>query len=462
VGGIGLKIFLSFWLIFAMLIALFAILPSRFPGVRFSDHVRQHGLVAAAALEDSGPSACAQIAAAIERGTGIQLLLLDDEAVPLCSTSGAELEIFEAVLSARGDLAQSSGDTTVAIVQIVTPRGRSLRAAGRAPPGFSAVPVRPPVPWGSLGLTILVSGLVCFLVARYLAKPLQLVRDASNRLALGQLQARAGPTGEKRHDEIGDLVRAFDSMAARLEALVHAQGQILSDISHELRSPLARLSVALELARRKSGQTAAAELDRIQVESDRMNELIGRVLALARAEQDPNARTSSINLRYLVGDVVADASYEAQQDHKSVSFQPRADPEIVGDPELVASAIDNVIRNAVRYTPAQGTVEVTLSGDAHAAVIVVRDHGPGVPAAELERIFSPFHRVDASRTRAENDAGVGLGLAIARRSIDVHGGSITAENAPDGGLRVTIRLPIAGPATEPGAADTSLRTRNDS
>jgi two-component system sensor histidine kinase CpxA len=440
VRGIGLKIFLSFWLIFAVLIASFAILPNRVSSVRFSDHVRQHGLVAAAILEKDGASACAQVTAAVERGTRIRLVLLDGDAIPRCPVD-ATLAIFEPLLSSHGDVVQTVREATLAIVDIQTPAGTPLRAAGRTLPGFSAVPVRPPVPWGDLGLAILVSGLVCFLVARHLARPLQLVRDASNRLASGQLQARAGPAGEKRHDEIGDVVRAFDSMAGRIEALVHAQAQILSDISHELRSPLARLSVALELARRKAGAAAGPELDRIEVESDRMNELIGRVLALARTEQDPAAKKKSVRLRLLIGDIVADASYEATQQQKSVSFQPLTDPQVCGDPALISSAVDNVIRNAVRYTPQQGNVDVTLTADGTAALIIVRDHGPGVPSAELERIFSPFHRVEPSRTRTESDAGVGLGLSIARRAVEVHGGTLTAENAPGGGLRITIRLP---------------------
>ena len=460
--GIGLKIFLSFWLIFAVLIASFAILPDRVSSVRFSDHVRQHGLVAAAALEGADASKCAEVTAAVERGTRIQLLLVDERAMPVCPVDTPNLGAFRPLLSTHGDVVQNTGDLAIAVVGVQTPRGRRLRAAGRTLPGFSAVPIRPPVPWRPLGLGILVSGLVCFLVARHLVKPLQLVREASNRLAAGQLQARAGSTGRNRQDEIGDLVRAFDSMAGRIEALVHAQGRILSDISHELRSPLARLSVALELARRKSGEAAASELDRIQVESDRMNELIGRVFALARAEQNPSARRTSINLRYLVGDVVADATYEAQEQQKSVSFQPRANPQIFGDPELITSAVDNVTRNAIRYTSARGAVDVILDRHADTALIVVRDHGPGVPASELERMFSPFHRVEASRTRVERAAGVGLGLAIARRAIEVHGGTIAAENALDGGLRVTIRIPIGHLDAPADHADTSLRSRNDS
>ena len=277
-------------------------------------------------------------------------------------------------------------------------------------------------------------------MARYLARPLQLVRNASYRLAAGDLQARAGPAVGQRRDEIGDLVRDFDAMASRIEALVHAQNQLLSDISHELRSPLARLNVALELARRKAGLDVAEDLGRIEIEAERMNELIGRVLGLARAENDPQTTMGAVNLSYVVGQVTADARYEAQRQEKSVELYASTSPVIQGYAPLIASAVDNVVRNGLRYTPANTTVIVTLDSSDREAVISVRDHGPGVPASELERIFSPFHRVESGRNR--ETGGVGLGLAIARRAVAVHSGTISAENDRDGGLRVTIRLPL--------------------
>jgi two-component system sensor histidine kinase CpxA len=290
-----------------------------------------------------------------------------------------------------------------------------------------------------VGLAIVVSGVVCFVVARYLARPLQRVRDASYRLAAGDLHARAGPSVGTRHDEIGDLVRDFDAMAARIETLVDSHNQLLSDISHELRSPLARLNVALELARRKAGADARADLDRIEAEAERMNELIGRVLALARAKHHRPTLTAPVDIGGIVRQVTRDADYEAQQQHKSVVLDIRVESIIGGDAQLIASAVENVLRNGLRYSPERSTVDVTVDGADNDTVITVRDHGPGVPAPELQRIFSPFHRVELARNR--DTGGVGLGLAIAQRAIAVHGGSITAENASDGGLRVTIRLP---------------------
>jgi len=169
--------------------------------------------------------------------------------------------------------------------------------------------------------------------------------------------------------------------------------------------------------------------------------LIGRVLALARAERLEAAEAAeAFDLNEIVRRVTDDAQYEAQRQHKSVAFRTAATPRVNGDPRLIASAVDNVVRNAVRHTPERSTVDVVLDFRDQEAVITVRDHGPGVPASELERIFSPFHRVETARNR--ETGGVGLGLAIARRAIEIHRGSITAENSSDGGLRVTIRLPL--------------------
>jgi len=364
---------------------------------------------------------------------------------------GADLAAFlRYVDGGPGDDLRTDASGAIALVSVQGPSGAAFTAVGASLPGFDTVPIRPSFPYGPVSLAILVSGIVCFAVARYLARPLERVRDASYRLAAGDLQARVGPSVGARRDEIGDLVRDFDAMAARIEALVHAQGQLLSDISHELRSPLARLNVALELARRKAGPDAHVDLDRIEREADRMNDLVGRVLALARAEGNPASdATAPVEIGDLVRHVTEDADYEAERQQKSVTLRVAAEPTVNGDAHLVASAVENVLRNAVRYTPERTTVEVVVDATDREAVITVRDHGSGVPPAELERIFAPFHRVEPARPR--ESGGVGLGLAIARRAIAVHGGRISAENVPDGGLRVIIRLPLAGSGGSSGS-----------
>lgn len=446
--GIALKIFLSFWFISAVLTASSAVLFDRRSTFRFADHVRQHGLVASAILERQGAGSCAEFGVVVEQQTLIQFVLFDRQRAVVCHSPGADLAVYRSHLRDPDDIVEAATDGALVFVPIRSPSGAPLIAAGSPMPGFDAVPPRPPFPYGPVGLAIVVSGIVCFAVARYLARPLQRVRDASYRLAAGDLQARVGPSVGVRRDEIGDLVRDFDAMAARIETLVHSQGQLLSDISHELRSPLARLNVALELARRKAGPAAHVDLDRIETEADRMNDLIGRVLTLARAESNPASEAAvPLDLSDLVRQVTDDADYEAQQQHKSVTLRFAATPTVAGDAQLIASAVENVLRNAVHYTPERTTVEVVVDGTDRETVIAIRDHGPGVPQADLERIFSPFHRVESARNRDAGGIGVGLGLAIARRAIAVHGGRIGAENVADGGLRVTIRIPVDASAT---------------
>ena len=246
-----------------------------------------------------------------------------------------------------------------------------------------------------------------------------------------------------RRDEIGDLVRDFDAMAERLDLLVSAQRQLLSDISHELRSPLARLQVAVELARRKAGPDAENHLNRIEVEGTRMNDMIGQILTLARANSDRPPITEQIDLSEVVQLVAADTDYEARQTGREVRVRKTQEAIVLGDAALLASAIENVVRNGCRYTPPGTSVNISLERTATHGRIVVRDQGPGVPADESERIFLPFHRVGTSRDR--DSGGVGLGLSIAARAVQAHGGSIRAINADGGGLEVSIDIPLYKP-----------------
>lgn len=417
--GIALKIFLSFWLIFAVLIAIFALLPNDGASVRFVDHLHQHAIVAAGILDRQGSAACSAYTAVLATDGRVALGLFDRSGRPVCGEAPGVGAVTSTVTRADGTV---------------------LTLAGGELSGFDGLRLRPPFPYAAVLLAILVSGMVCFWMARSLARPLQDVRDASHRLAAGDLQARAGSTTADRRDEIGDLGRDFNAMAARIEALVNAQGQLLSDISHELRSPLARLNVALELARRRAGEAAAQDLSRIENEAERMNDLIGRVLSLARAEHVESAEDAeAFELVDVVRDVAEDAEFEAAQQQKSVLLQVSATPLVMGRATLIASAVDNLVRNAVRHTAAGSQVTVTVDSTDDSAVVQVRDHGPGVPESELARIFAPFHRVDAGRS--PQSGGVGLGLAIAKRAVSVHHGTIAAENAAGGGLCVTIRLP---------------------
>ena len=278
--------------------------------------------------------------------------------------------------------------------------------------------------------------LLCYMLAYYLTKPVRQLEKAVERFGSGDLSARVGST---RQDELGHLARAFDRMADRIGTLVTAERRLLLDISHELRSPLARLGVAVELAR--SGENLDAALNRIQKESDRLNSLVGQLLQVTRAEGDPSSlRHNPVQLDQLVQQLVDDSLIEAAAHGCEVKFERHEPVKVEGDPELLRRAVENVIRNAIRYSPRETTVEVSLARNNGKVVVDVRDHGPGVPEEALPRLFDAFYRVDTDRNR--NSGGIGLGLSIARRAIELHKGAIRAKNARPG-LEVELELPVA-------------------
>ena len=293
-------------------------------------------------------------------------------------------------------------------------------------------------------IAVLTSGLVCYLLAGYLTAPVVRLRAATQKLAAGDLTARAG-VKSNRHDEIGELVRDFDGMAGRMETLVGEQNRLLNDISHELRSPLARLNVALGLARQRTGPEAASALDRMELESGRLEEMIDRLLTLSRLEAGQELLDrSSLQLGELIQEIAKDADFEAQSRNCQVVAVVEQECAVTGSPALLRSAIENVVRNATRYTIEGTAVEVRLQNEVSSgrsvAVIRVGDHGPGVPEGALEKLFHPFFRVDDARGR--QTGGSGLGLAITERAVRLHGGTVSAANLPAGGLMVEIRLPL--------------------
>jgi two-component system sensor histidine kinase CpxA len=273
-----------------------------------------------------------------------------------------------------------------------------------------------------------------------------LLRSAAQRLAAGDLTARTGAPASGRRDELAQLMRDFDRMAERIEGLMEAQSRLLKDVSHELRSPLARLSVALGLARQRAAPQAEGALNRIELEADRLNQLIQRLLTISRLETGTDGiRKTRVSLRDLVQQVAHDAEYEAQGRRCGVSAEPTDEYLVEADPALLHSAIENVVRNAVRYTAAGTAVEIRLErriGDQGEEIAIrVLDSGPGVPEEALEQIFQPFYRIDDARNR--QTGGAGLGLSIADRAVRVHGGRVRASNRPEGGLEVEIRIPAA-------------------
>ncbi|MBC8165774.1 MAG: HAMP domain-containing protein [Bryobacteraceae bacterium] len=291
--------------------------------------------------------------------------------------------------------------------------------------------LQPEVHLTVLGLLTVLS----YAFAHFLTSPVRQLQSAVECFGRGEFDTRMKSL---RKDEIGQLARAFDTMADRIETLLAAERRLLLDISHELRSPLTRLNLAVELAR--SGDDVPRHLDRIDREAERLNALVGELLQVTRAEGDGALmRGENVPLDWLVARVVEDARIEAEERGCRIEIKESSGADLRGDPELLRRAIENVVRNAVRYTDPDTSVEVRLTTEAKEAILTVRDYGPGVPAGQLDQIFDPFYRVDPDRNRVSG--GAGLGLAIARRAIQLHRGSITATNA-DPGLIVGIRLPI--------------------
>ncbi len=310
---------------------------------------------------------------------------------------------------------------------------------------------RPPSPLVPLATGMLASLVFGAVLAWYVARPIRHLRDAFAAVSLGRLETRVGPLMGRRRDEVADLGRDFDGMALRLQALITAQRSLLHDVSHELRSPLARLQAAIGLARQNPHRLESS-LDRIEREAERVDELVGELLALSRLEAlvaDPSLeRPERTDLVDLVASIAADADFEAQASGRFVAFS--GEGQIPGEVrvELLHRAVENVVRNAIKFTAEGTTVEVGVAGSARGdeALVTVADRGPGVAPAELESIFEPFHRGSA----APAGPGFGLGLAIARRAVEAHGGHVGASNREGGGLLIEIRVPLPAGTDTPG------------
>ncbi len=306
---------------------------------------------------------------------------------------------------------------------------------------------RPQTFWSNIGVAMIVSALFSMFLAWYVTAPLTRIRASTRRFAEGDLDARVGRLRFGRSAEVTALAAEFDGMAERIKALVDSHRRLVRDVSHELRSPLARQRVALELARGGDAAQVNASLDRIECESDRLESMLAQALELSRLETASGAAHDTIALDSLLEDVITNADYEGAPRGRKVVLTECERLVLTGSHAALYSALENVIRNALAYTADGSTVSVRLVRDPQRpehALINVRDHGAGVPEADLARIFEPFYRTDSARTRASG--GTGLGLAIARRAIERHGGRIVARNAEGGGLEVTIRLPLGARA----------------
>jgi two-component system sensor histidine kinase CpxA len=447
-----LKIFIWFWVAMIIInVATFAIFALTRPTpVRRSwrdlTQVGPNAQRAAEIYEQSGADALTAALQATEKASGVSATFFDESGKEISGRTppaGTQELLARAAESREVEFNFAGRDTLVAR-PVVSSKGQRFTYVAHIP--------RQPFQQGlqplffRLLVILVIGGIFCFWLARYLTTPLLKLRTTTNELAQGNLGARVANKLTKRRDEIGQLGRDFNGMAERLESMVKAQQRLLGDISHELRSPLARLGVALGLARQRSGPDANGALDRIERESDNLNEMISQLLTLTRLESGTDGRKrAEIDLAALVRDVAEDADFEARSVNRSVQVVWTERCTINGIEELLRSAVENVVRNAVRFTPEGTAVEVALQRQNGAsdryAVISVRDRGKGVPEEALERIFRPFYRAEDARDR-QSGGGTGLGLAITERAVRMHGGSVVATNAKDGGLSVEMRLKL--------------------
>jgi two-component system, OmpR family, sensor histidine kinase CpxA len=446
-----LKIFLWFWItVIATGIALVAtwiiLQPKNGQSqiqTTLSGAAWASGNAAVDAFERQGSSAALAYMQQFSQKSHLKTCLFDRSGEAI---SGSDCRLFDDVIAR----ASASNDSSFVyrhgfayvVVKLQGKSGREYiyvaEAAERHGPPGGIGPLGVVMRWS---VSLLVSGLICYLLARYLTTPILRLREASQHLAQGDLSTRAAAGMEGRRDELGALVRDFNAMAARIEELVSGQRQLIYDISHELRSPLARLNVALDLARERKGSEPA--FDYMEQDLERLNEMIGRLLTVARLDSSAIPPTmSQVDLTELIAQIARSADLELRKSDGAVQLASPGQFFVHGNAELLHSAIENVVRNAIRYTGIGNPVEICVTTQKpSSALIVVRDHGPGVPESELANIFQPFYRIADDRNR--ESGGAGLGLAIAGRVIRIHGGSIFARNAQPHGLEVELLLPQA-------------------
>jgi len=452
-GSLFLKIFLWFWAtVIATGIALvltFILQPRSVPSrwhATLVDTARYSGAIAVEEAERHGFPAASAYIERMERETHMRACLFNRAGGQVAGTACESFQSMTSEVSASKtyDFNMRYGIARVALA-VQGESGREYIFATELPAGpRAALGINRAAFALQWSVAFLVSGLICYLLTRYLTTPILQLREASQELAAGDLSARAAAAIERRSDEIGDLVHDFNAMASRIQELVSKQRQLISDMSHELRSPLARLNVALDLGRERKGDDPA--FHHMQQDLGLLDEMIGRLLTLARLDT-PTAPVPmmSLDLTELVSQIVSNADFESRQRDCRVMFVAGEQYFVRGNTDLLGSAIENVVRNAVRYTASGSVIEVSLEPEtmsdmsAPAVCLKVRDYGPGVSESELVSIFQPFYR--AAEARDRESGGTGLGLAIAERVIRIHGGRIRARNVEPPGLQVEVLLP---------------------
>ena len=443
-----LKFFLSFWLVIGLILGAAAatgfLYAERLQATVEDFEAGNSKQQASAALERGGRDELQKWRDGTPRNDGVAIFLIDQTGRDI---SGRDVpfaveRMFERH-RARLERSRSSGDILGSL------RGSEYLPQLTAPDGevftMLVAPVRAPEAFWSnqdvrvllLIFGLLTSGLVSYGLATAFSRPVHKLRKATVALAEGDLGARVAGSVAARRDELGMLGREFDSMAEQLERAARRQTELSRNISHELRSPLARMRVAVEMARRKAGDLT--EFGRLEQETERLDALIGQILSYTKLESDLERSAERVDIVDVVSEVAENVNFEAKGDRVRVDANSAA--EVAGFRGALVGAIENIVRNAVRHNPPDGEVSVRVATANGGVSITVEDSGPGVAESDLPKLFDPFFR---TRDSAEKDGngGTGLGLAIAKRAVvDLHGGDIRAQNRAGGGLSVTMSLP---------------------
>lgn len=447
-----LRFFLSFWLVIGIIIGAAAAggfwYAERMREAIDEFHLGDSMLDASAALETGGRSGLADWLGDFPKTRGITLYILDDQGNDILKrqlSSGISRAYRRNREFSR---MRDSGHAEPRNLRRSRPLPQLVATSGDTYTFFVSTSRIPEAIWGSTDVrlllfvfALLVSGAVSYALAMAIARPVRKLRDATVTLADGDLEVRVADSVGKRRDEFGMLGRDFDSMASKLQRAAEQQIELSRNISHELRSPLARIRVAVELARRKAG--ALSEFERLDDEAERLDALIGQILSYTKLDADPRRGATTVDLTEVVSEVAENVNFECKADGAN-GITVVADTEnglqITGHYEVLVGAVENIVRNAVRHSPPEGVVHIRADAIDAGARIEISDDGSGVPADELPLLFDPFFR---TRESAETDGsgGTGLGLAIARRAVELHNGQIVARNRDSGGLSILITLP---------------------
>lgn len=455
---IAVKIFLSFWLTFFAVVVGYSVLlevlnsqePVLPPSEFHQRQLEQHQSQIQAIARTRGLMGLRRFTTDVEANRGITLFLLGDDGHDALGRSvpPAVFSFFEMNRSSGAPLTQTRERRL--LLGPVALKGMEPAAHLLIWLPVAASDASPLERWwaGRYATLLLVSGLVIsgvisLVLSLTLTRPLNRLERAANRLAQSHFDAQDVAAVALRKDEIGSLAKALAHMAERLHAALESRQRLLRDVSHELRSPLTRLQVAIGLASRQAGPQHLPAFERMELECERLNSLIGEVLALARDGNDSQALTTAdFDLAATLSSLVADARFEAQSVGKDVVLQVPDELPMKGNEARLASAIENVVRNAISYTPVQSRVAVVASSQPQGIRVTVSDAGPGVPEEELSHIFQPFYRVSQARER--DTGGTGVGLAIAAQAVQWHGGHIVARNRAQGGLEIQMVFPAGG------------------